>query len=126
MQPTCEALSAEARVPVPAVDLRHLARYTLGNRALEAEVLALFAAQLPQMLAVLQSPCGEHEWRGAAHSLKGSARAVGAWRLARLAEQAEQIGPRAAAVELLAAIETAIADAEGFIATLGKEPSCCK
>ena len=74
------------RVPV---DHDHLARYTFGNRALELEVLNLFADQAPEYLARLREARSDKEWRDAAHTLKGSARAVGAVCVAELAERAE-------------------------------------
>jgi HPt (histidine-containing phosphotransfer) domain-containing protein len=105
------------------IDLRHLARYTLGNRALEAEVLALFAAQLPHTIAALRAAQCEKAWRVAAHTLKGSARAVGAWRLAELAQEAEHAPEVGAAVEqkVVAAIEAAAGEAQRFIAALAAE-----
>ena len=74
------------------VDLNHLRRYTLGDKALEQEVLRLFLAQLPETIASLRSAATERDWKMAAHTLKGSSRAVGAWRIASLAQEAE--GPR--------------------------------
>lgn len=71
------------------VDLVHLARYTLGNRALELEVLQLFAAQAPSLLERLRLAADERAWHEAAHALKGSARAIGAWPLGKAAETAE-------------------------------------
>lgn len=71
------------------VDLVHLARYTLGNRALELEVLQLFAAQAPSLLERLRLAADERAWHEAAHALKGSARAIGAWPLGKAAEAAE-------------------------------------
>ena len=61
------------------IDHPHLARYTLGNRALEQEVLQLFADQAPQTLASLAAANSAKAWHAAAHTLKGSAMAVGAW-----------------------------------------------
>jgi HPt (histidine-containing phosphotransfer) domain-containing protein len=75
-----------------ALDLAHLARYTLGDQALEAEVLSLFLDQLPVTFSGLRSARTAREWHLATHTLKGSATAVGAWRLAELAELAERVG----------------------------------
>jgi HPt (histidine-containing phosphotransfer) domain-containing protein len=79
----------------PPIDLAHLNRYTLGNVALQSEVLQLFVEQAPITLAHLSSAETEKDWRDAAHALKGSARAVGAWRVAVCAERAETIDVRA-------------------------------
>lgn len=71
------------------VDLVHLARYTLGDRSLEREVLELFGAQSRLYLKRLQAATCDESWRNAAHTIKGTARAIGAWRVAHSAEAAE-------------------------------------
>ena len=71
------------------LDRDHLARYTLGDVALEQEVLGLFIGQMPETVAMLRGSGDAHAWTLAAHTIKGSARAVGAWRLADVAERAE-------------------------------------
>ena len=115
-----ETQPAEAYDGAKAIDRRHLSRYTLGDPALEAEVLGLFAAQLPDTIDALKEACCERAWSMAAHTLKGSARAVGAWRLAQLAEQAERAPCLATAGQagLVAAIEAAAREAGEFIAAL--------
>jgi HPt (histidine-containing phosphotransfer) domain-containing protein len=77
--------------PDDPIDRAYLARFTSGNAALEREVLALFAAQVPVYLEQLQAARTRKAWRDAAHTIKGSASAVGARRLARFAEMAEKI-----------------------------------
>ena len=52
------------------IDHRHLARYTLGNRALEVDVLHLFADQAPLTLADLVGAMSDKAWHMAAHTLK--------------------------------------------------------
>jgi HPt (histidine-containing phosphotransfer) domain-containing protein len=71
------------------IDFAHLSKYTLNDRALEAEILGLFVSQLPETLARLRAAKTLAEWRAAAHTLKGSARAVGAGSLAEAAAAAE-------------------------------------
>jgi HPt (histidine-containing phosphotransfer) domain-containing protein len=59
----------------------------------------------------------------AAHTLKGSARAVGAWRLAKLAGHAESLGgpsDRSACAQVLREIEEAAAEARVQIASLDR------
>ena len=73
------------------IDRDYLARFTLCNAALEREVLELFAAQAPVYLERLRAARDCVAWRNAAHTIKGSASAVGAWRLAHFAQMAEQI-----------------------------------
>ena len=100
------------------VDRVHLARYTLGNLELETEVLQLFVEQAPMTLASLGSAVTPRDWHAAAHTLKGSARAVGAWAVAECAERAERLTPgsdsreKAAAV---AAVEAALAEVVAYI-----------
>jgi HPt (histidine-containing phosphotransfer) domain-containing protein len=72
------------------VDLQHLRRYTMGDLKLEEEVLELFIGQLPETIKALSEASSDRDWQIAAHTLKGSGSAVGAWRVARLAEQAER------------------------------------
>lgn len=75
----------------PVIDLVHLRRFTMGNAGVEAEVLQLFLQQVPRSLDDLRTAADAWAWKVAAHTLKGSARAVGAWKLAEHAESAEKI-----------------------------------
>lgn len=100
------------------VDLKHLRRYTLGDPALEREILELFINQLPQTIAALAGAVNQKEWKIAAHTLKGSGRAVGAWRIARIAEQAEHslgVGNAVYVAETVALLEDAAEEARRFI-----------
>jgi HPt (histidine-containing phosphotransfer) domain-containing protein len=79
--------------PDPLIfDLAHLRRYTLGNPELENELLALFEAQLPTLLEQIEGACPEETWKLAVHTLKGSARAVGALAIGDLAVRLEETG----------------------------------
>lgn len=91
--------------PRRALDLVHLARQTLGDRELESEVLRLFATQSRMLLARLKSAEGE-ERRQVAHTLKGSARAIGAWEIAEAAATIEGGGTQDEA-QLASAIDRA-------------------
>jgi len=113
-------VSAKRRSEAP-IDHVHLARYTFGNRALEIEVLQLFAEQAPEYLDSLRHAATEKAWRDAAHTLKGSARAVGAFRVAERAERAEALRatPDAAArSRALQALEDALHEARQHIVAL--------
>jgi HPt (histidine-containing phosphotransfer) domain-containing protein len=69
------------------IDIAHLKRMTLGNADLEREVLAMFSAQavgLAATLARLPSDAG-----ALVHTLKGSARAIGAFAVADAASHLE-------------------------------------
>jgi HPt (histidine-containing phosphotransfer) domain-containing protein len=70
------------------IDATHLERMTLGDRRLEREVLELFVRQTTIMLGRIVG--GEPAIAAAAaHTLKGSARGIGAWRVAHAAELVE-------------------------------------
>jgi HPt (histidine-containing phosphotransfer) domain-containing protein len=66
-----------------AIDVQHLGRMTLGEAALEAEVLVLFSAQSGELIARLEAMPADAA--ALAHTLKGSARAIGAFRVAEAA-----------------------------------------
>ena len=71
------------------IDLVHLARQTLGDRMLEREILGLFVVQAKSVLSQLAASVSENSRMELAHTLKGSSRAVGAWRVASAAEACE-------------------------------------
>jgi HPt (histidine-containing phosphotransfer) domain-containing protein len=69
------------------IDFEHLRRMTLGDAELEREVLGLFSAQALRLvgtLAALPADAGAQ-----AHTLKGSARAIGAFAVADAASRLE-------------------------------------
>src|SRR5256885_15408794 len=69
------------------IDFEHLKRMTLGDAGLEQEVLAMFSAQSAKLLDTLATLPAE---TGAlAHTLKGSARAIGAFAAAEAAARLE-------------------------------------
>jgi HPt (histidine-containing phosphotransfer) domain-containing protein len=72
------------------IDLEHLSRMTLGERALEREVLQLFERQAGMLLPRMQQSCPANI-AAAAHTLMGSARGIGAWSVARAAERVEAV-----------------------------------
>jgi HPt (histidine-containing phosphotransfer) domain-containing protein len=91
------------------IDIAHLKRMTLGDAGLEREVLAMFGGQavrLIEALAALPSDAAE-----IAHTLNGSARAIGAFQVAGAAE-AFEASPSA---ETLAALRDAVTQARGAI-----------
>jgi HPt (histidine-containing phosphotransfer) domain-containing protein len=114
-RPISENSSISASVPV---DIEHLRRYTFGDQALEKEILSLFLGQLPDTLAALPKAASQRDWKVAAHTLKGSCRAVGAFRLGDIAQDAERLvfssGPEARAAAI-AQLEEAAAEARDFI-----------
>jgi HPt (histidine-containing phosphotransfer) domain-containing protein len=72
----------------PAIDADHLVRMTLGERELEREVLGLFVQQTVDLLARLEKL--PRDGASLAHTLKGSARGVGAFAVAQAADDLEQ------------------------------------
>jgi HPt (histidine-containing phosphotransfer) domain-containing protein len=69
------------------IDTAHLQRMTLGDASLEREVLAMFSAQAAALVKALANSPGN---AGAlAHTLKGSACAIGAFTVADAASSLE-------------------------------------
>ncbi len=74
------------------VDLVHLSRQTMGDEELERDVLSIFMKQSASYLRQILDAGNERDRQQCAHQLKGAARGIGAWELARIAEAAEQPG----------------------------------
>jgi HPt (histidine-containing phosphotransfer) domain-containing protein len=76
------------------VDMAHLARYTGGDSALNAEVLSLFDGQINELVARLHAIIDARDqksWKEITHTLKGAARGIGAFGFADAAAAAEPI-----------------------------------
>ena len=71
------------------IDEEHLGQMTFGDCRLEREVLEIFRRQAAIMLGRI-SGSAPAAAAMAVHTLKGSARGIGAWRVARAAERLEQ------------------------------------
>ena len=112
-----ESLSSDA------IDRRHLARMTLGDRSLEQEVLQLFDRQASLLIERMRlvDRAGDGAAIGAVeHTLKGSAAGIGAGKVARAALAAEHVAVHAPA-DLSATIHrlaSAVDDARVLIAAL--------
>ena len=72
----------------PALDIPHLERMTFSEPELEREVLLLFAQQARDMLRRLEKL--PREGWSLAHTLKGSARGIGAFAVAEAAGEVER------------------------------------
>ncbi|MFB2552124.1 Hpt domain-containing protein [Ensifer soli] len=96
------------------IDLVHLATQTMGDKALELEVLQIFARQSRQSMKEIGEG-GSDQRLAAAHRLKGAARAVGAGDVARAAAAVEDAPESSAA---LAGLSAAVIEAELFILKL--------
>jgi HPt (histidine-containing phosphotransfer) domain-containing protein len=105
--------------PDAPIDLVHLAQMTLGDTSLEREVLDLFDRQVVMLLGRM----GNEQPRvvaALAHTLIGSARGIGAWKVAEAAEAVERLAARdvpalTGAIERLA---SAVDEARAVIADL--------
>jgi HPt (histidine-containing phosphotransfer) domain-containing protein len=96
------------------IDLDHLDQSTLGNPSLAREVLGLFADQAARVqgqLAAVPADAG-----ALAHTLKGSARAIGAFAVADAAAALElAIREGQAPTQALADLEAAVTAARAAI-----------
>jgi len=96
------------------IDLVHLAHQTMGDRAVELEVLRIFARQARQCLQDLTNADSTNVI-AIAHRLKGAAQAVGAFPVSKVAEQIESGSYDAAHIAMAGA---AVVEAENFILKL--------
>jgi HPt (histidine-containing phosphotransfer) domain-containing protein len=93
-----------------AIDTAHLRQMTLGERSLEREVLSLFSDQARDLAGRLATI--PPDAAALAHTLKGSARAIGAFAVADAAQSLEaalraNAGLADAVRDLIAAVEEA-------------------
>lgn len=103
-------------VDLTAIDRTHLREMTMGDDVLAREVLALFDRQAAIMMKRL--PLANVAEKGEmAHALKGSARGIGAWKVADAAALVEIAGDPVALKEL----NEALADAQADIARMLRE-----
>ena len=101
------------------IDRTHLFRMTLGDHALECEVLRLFLQQVELLLARM-APADPAGIAALAHTLQGSARGIGAWGVARAAEAVEAAAQAkdAALPSAMKALSAATSEARGAIVDL--------
>ena len=102
-----------------AIDFAYLSRQTAGDHELERELLTLFAQQCVAHLRIIHGSADRQARMDAAHTLKGAARAVGAWQVAEAADRIEEslTGPQQQASETaLDALALAAAEARAVIA----------
>jgi hypothetical protein len=110
------AAAATSAADEPPIDRTHLFRMTLGDHALEREVLALFCRQIDTLIERM-GEVGPSGAAALAHTLKGSARGVGAWPMARAAEAVEAAPPDELA-PALAALAAAAGETRAAIADI--------
>ena len=93
-------------------DREHLNQYTAGDAALERELVSLFLTHFAPVRQQLEAAASAQDWRFAAHSLRGSARSIGAQAIAILADELEAMGfsaPDTSKREALDALDQAMA-----------------
>ena len=71
------------------IDFDHLNQYVGGDVDLTAEIFGLFKNQVDMLEKSLVPSADDDVWAAVTHSLKGTAKAVGAIRLAEICEKAE-------------------------------------
>jgi len=126
MPPLLDRIPSPPLAPCEApIDVEHLARMTLGDAVLRREVLAMFLEQTRVLLGRLAARPGEGA--ALAHTLKGSARAIGAVHVATCAEALEGAirrggDPSQASSQALAELEAAIAEARASIEAILAQP----
>ena len=105
--------SVPAAADPGVIDLGHLRSMTMSDAALEREVLELFVAQSREITAALAA--WPDNAAALAHTLKGSARAIGAFRVSDAAAaiedamRSEDAGSQAANADALARLNREIA-----------------
>jgi HPt (histidine-containing phosphotransfer) domain-containing protein len=112
-------VAAPAIAPAASpIDMEHLARMTLGERGLELEVLRLFDLQAELLLARMRL-VGPEGVATLAHTLSGSARGIGAWRVAAAAEATESAVKEKSALDpVMAGLAASVDEARRAIAGL--------
>jgi len=96
------------------IDITHLRRMTLGDAALEREVLTMFSAQASRLVGALTTLTADAP--ALAHTLKGSARAIGAFAVADAAAHLEtQIKRGGDTAEALSELDDAVMQARSAI-----------
>jgi HPt (histidine-containing phosphotransfer) domain-containing protein len=100
------------------IDFDHLQRMTLGDSAIEHEVLAMFSAQSAKLVGTLAAMPADAS--ALAHTLKGSARAIGAFAVGDAAARLETaiargFDPSGALAELGEAVAEAQAEIEAVL-----------
>lgn len=73
------------------IDFDHLNQYVGGDADLTAEIFGLFKNQVDMLEKSLVPSADDDVWAAVTHSLKGTAKAVGAIQLAQVCEDAEAL-----------------------------------
>jgi len=95
------------------IDMAHLERMTLGDESLQHEVLAMFSAQTAELIGWLADLPDNSA--ALAHTLKGSARAIGAFGVADAAANLEDAIKSGDTTQALAELNGAVVEARTAI-----------
>ena len=115
--------SASVNPKEPIIDLVHLSRQSLGDQQLELELLDMFERQAARIIAQLtRAAASPKAMSDLAHTLKGSASAVGAGRVAEKAALLEALwagpAPAEGAVDALCDLSGAVEEVRRAIRKL--------
>ncbi|MEO0466561.1 MAG: Hpt domain-containing protein [Pseudomonadota bacterium] len=83
---------SDPKSQLAVLDRDHLMKMTSGDVGLALEVLSIFRQQADSWGRLLSAREAPSAWADAAHSIKGAALGIGALRLARACDVAEQLG----------------------------------
>jgi HPt (histidine-containing phosphotransfer) domain-containing protein len=109
--------SGAGEVSAEVIDLAHLMRMTFGEKRLECEVLEMFDRQAEVLLTRMNSASPKAA-ADLAHALVGSARGVGAWKVAAAAQRLELAARDSDPIHVVVsrrALASAIAEARAAI-----------
>ena len=101
-----------------AVDFAYLEAYAGGDVGVVAEVLGLFREQAALWARLLDPAAVSEGWRDAVHTLKGSARSIGAAALGEACAEAETASDAARGAALgrvLDALDRVLADIAAYL-----------
>lgn len=101
------------------LDFAFLDEQSFGDRALQAELLDLYEIQCRRLMPVIEASASPGAAAEAAHTLRGSAAAIGAREVARIAglvENAAEQGGEGSREALVAALRDAVETARLAIA----------
>lgn len=127
-RPEVSYMSAASRIANPeefgtmakmgAIDVAFLDRVTFRDRVLAREVLVLFDRQAEGLLGIISTTEKQHVRHESAHKLKGAARSVGAFDVARAAEEVETAKDAVELANALAHLTARVAEARFALAGL--------
>ena len=114
--PKAEAFEMAAKMG--AIDIEFLDRVTFSDRGLAREVLQLFDRQADSLLQVIRETESTRMRLEIAHKLKGAARGVGAFSVARAAEEIETAADEIELANAVSLLTARVTEARMVLASL--------